>query len=138
MSRCLLIAMAAVGLWAAPAIAEPPQALVDGLRQENQTARTVIRDAVSFCKDTLFPSTPRTLVYQCADRMQAALSMVSAPTVATDLKAVERARTVAGVAGLTNVEAGRAEAARALPVFIDFLAAMDAAERPAKQKRAGK
>lgn len=119
-------------------MAQPDPALVDGLRQESQTTRTVIRDAVSFCKDTLFPSTPRPLVYQCADRMQAALSMASVPAVAADLKAVERARTVAGVAGLTNIEAGRSEAARALPVFIDFLAAMDAAERPAKQKKAAK
>lgn len=137
MSRALLAVVAAFALMPAVAMAQPDAALVDGLRQESQTARTVIRDAVFFCKDTLFPSTPRTLVYQCADRMQAALSMASDPAVAVSLKAVERARTVAGVAGLTNIDTGRSEAARALPVFIDFLAAMDAAERPAKQKRAG-
>lgn len=135
MKKLFLTAAAAGCLWIAPALADPSPSLIDGLRQESQSSRLVMREAVSFCRETLYPSSPRQAVYQCADRMQAALSMATVPIVAAELKAVERARTVAGIAGLTNVDVGRTEATKALPVFLDFLSALDAADRPAKPKK---
>lgn len=113
------------------ACAEPSTTLVDGLRAEPAATRQMLREYVSFCKDTLGPLTPKQLVYQCADRMQTAQAVVKNPAASEGLKAVERARTSAGVAGMMSVEGGRAKAAEAMPVFLDFLTAIEQADRPA-------
>jgi hypothetical protein len=130
--------LVAATVLAGPAMAAPKNVLVEALRQETSATRAMLRDASDFCKEAVLPTTGRRDQTRCADKMVIAEEALTQQAVKDAWKELRSAEFMAVASGMLSLEEGRSSAGKAIPLFINFLSALDAAERPAKNKRAAK
>ncbi len=121
----------AMALFAGSALAEPPQALVDALRQENPNTRALLRDAAEFCKEAVLPSASDREQTKCADKSVIAEGNITSQAVKDAWKEAGSARFIAIISGRVSLQEGREKAGKAIPLFLDFLSALAQAEKPA-------
>ncbi|MCM8735951.1 hypothetical protein M5E06_17605 [Azospirillum sp. A1-3] len=120
---------------AGPAMAETQNGLVEALRQEAPATRAMLRDASDFCKEAVLPTTGRRDQTRCADKMVIAEEALTQQVVKNSWKELRSAEFMAVASGMLSLEEGRSSAGKAIPLFINFLSALDAADQPAKPKK---
>lgn len=118
--------------------AEPSASLVEALRSETPSVRQVLRQNATQCQNALSVVSMRDLD-ECASRLQVSKQIVAGSETRSAIELLHKAEFSVALGAYSSQQAGIAKVGEAMKVFIDFLSAIDLADKPAPSaKKPGK
>ncbi|WP_211100331.1 hypothetical protein ABNQ39_20860 [Azospirillum sp. A26] len=116
------------------ALAQPDAALAGALAQEDRPIKAMLRQATDVCQDAM-ASVSRTALDECNRRLQVAQQMVRGDAVRAEVKKLHDAEFSVALAWMMSMQDAIDKSKAAIPVYVRFSEALDAADRPAKPKK---